>query len=89
MRGGGDAVRVNPRLRFTLSRNTLRDDILARLVSFQKWAKLPTFQEFIMSAFSVRRARHIARTLGVYCAARYLCKRGVSLEGARWVLLGI
>jgi hypothetical protein len=42
-----------------------------------------------MSAFSVRRARHIARTLGVYCAARYLAKRGVSLEGARWVLLGI
>jgi hypothetical protein len=41
-----------------------------------------------MSAFSIRRARHIARTLGVRCAAKYLRNRGVSVEGARWVLLG-
>jgi hypothetical protein len=42
-----------------------------------------------MSQFSVRRARHIARTLGVQCAAKYLRNRGVSVEGARWVLLGV
>lgn len=39
--------------------------------------------------FSVRRARHIARTLGTQTAARYLRNRGVSIEAARWVLLGI
>lgn len=42
-----------------------------------------------MSSFSCRRARHIAKTLGVFYAARYLCKRGVSVEAARWVLLGL
>jgi hypothetical protein len=42
-----------------------------------------------MSAFSCRRARHIAKTLGYRVAAKYLRNRGVSLEAARWVLLGI
>jgi hypothetical protein len=42
-----------------------------------------------MSAFSCRRARHIARTLGYSVAARYLRNRGVSIEAARWVLLGV
>lgn len=36
----------------------------------------------------IRKARHIARTLGYYRAARYLAARNVSLEGARYILLG-
>lgn len=36
----------------------------------------------------VRKARHIAKTLGYYRAARYLAARNVSLEGARYILLG-
>ena len=35
----------------------------------------------------IERARHIARTLGVYRAARYLFARGYSVEAARWILL--
>lgn len=42
-----------------------------------------------MSAFSCRRARHIARTLGTRVAAAYLRNRGVSVEAARWVLFGV
>jgi len=38
---------------------------------------------------STARARHIARTLGAYYAARYLARRGYSIEAARWVLLGV
>lgn len=36
----------------------------------------------------IRKARHIAKTLGYYRAARYLAARNVSLEGARYILLG-
>jgi hypothetical protein len=42
-----------------------------------------------MPSFSCRRARHIAKTLGYRVAAKYLRKRGVSIEAARWVLLGL
>ena len=35
------------------------------------------------------RARLIAKSLGYYTAARYLAKRGWTIGGARWVLLGI
>lgn len=42
-----------------------------------------------MSAFSATKARQIARTLGHFTAARYLAKRGVSVEGARWILFGV
>ena len=41
-----------------------------------------------MRKFSIRKAKLIARTLGTYRAARYLAARGISVEGARWVLLG-
>lgn len=34
----------------------------------------------------VAKARHIARTLGTFRAARYLALRGWSIEGALWVL---
>jgi hypothetical protein len=34
-------------------------------------------------------ARRIARTLGVRCAAKYMQRRGWSLESARYVLLGV
>lgn len=35
----------------------------------------------------IARARHIARTLGVFRAARFLAARGFSLEFALFVLL--
>jgi hypothetical protein len=35
------------------------------------------------------RARHIARTLGHYTAARYLARRGMSIEAARFILFGV
>ena len=35
------------------------------------------------------RARHIRKTLGTYVAARFLAKRGYSIEFARYVLLGV
>lgn len=34
-------------------------------------------------------ARHIRRTLGTYRAARFLAKRGWSIDAARWILLGV
>jgi len=34
----------------------------------------------------INRARHIRRTLGAYVAARFLAKRGWSLEAALWIL---
>lgn len=34
------------------------------------------------------RARAIKRTLGTYRAARYMAKRGWSIEGALWILVG-
>ena len=37
----------------------------------------------------VERARHIRRTLGTYAAARFLAKRGWSIDAARWILLGV
>jgi hypothetical protein len=37
----------------------------------------------------VARARHIRRTLGTYVAARFLAKRGWSIEAALWILLGV
>lgn len=33
-------------------------------------------------------ARTIKKSLGTFTAARYLAKRGYSVEGAMWVLLG-
>jgi hypothetical protein len=36
---------------------------------------------------NIRRARHVMRTLGAWVAARYLYKRGWSLEAARFILL--
>lgn len=36
---------------------------------------------------TVERARIIFKTLGAFTAARYLAKRGWSLDGARYVLL--
>ena len=35
----------------------------------------------------IERARSIGRTLGTYKAARYLAKRGWSIEAAMWVLV--
>jgi hypothetical protein len=32
-------------------------------------------------------AKHIARTLGYYVAARFLAKRGWSLQASCWILL--
>lgn len=34
----------------------------------------------------IRRAKHIARTLGHYKAARFLALRGYSIEAAIWIL---
>lgn len=42
-----------------------------------------------MKPGQLKRARHIKRTLGARYAAGYLRKRGWSLEGALWVLLGM
>ena len=36
----------------------------------------------------ITRAKSIAKTLGIRLAARYLAKRGWSLEAALWILLG-
>lgn len=36
----------------------------------------------------IEQARHIAATLGVYTAAKYLANRGWSLEAASYILLG-
>jgi hypothetical protein len=35
----------------------------------------------------IRRAKHIQKTLGTWTAARFMCKRGWSLEAAHYVLL--
>ena len=37
----------------------------------------------------ITRARHIRKTLGTYIAARFLAKRGYSVEAARFILLGV
>jgi hypothetical protein len=37
----------------------------------------------------LRRARTIQKSLGTYTAARYLAKRGFSIEAALFTLLGI
>jgi len=37
----------------------------------------------------LRRAQHIRKTLGTWVAARYMYKRGWSLEAARFILLGV
>lgn len=37
----------------------------------------------------LKRALHIQKTLGVWVAARFMAKRGWSLEAARYVLLGV
>ncbi len=34
----------------------------------------------------IERARHIQRTFGTFKAARFMAKRGWSLEGALWIL---
>lgn len=36
-----------------------------------------------------QRARMIAKSLGMFTAARYLYRRGYSVEAARWILLGV
>lgn len=35
----------------------------------------------------IQQARIIKRTLGIKCAARYLCIRGFSIDAALWELL--
>jgi hypothetical protein len=35
------------------------------------------------------RAKRIQRSLGVWVAARYMYKRGWSIEAARFILLGV
>lgn len=37
----------------------------------------------------LRRAQHIRKTLGTWVAARYMAKRGWSIEAARYILLGV
>ena len=37
----------------------------------------------------LRKAKQIRDTLGVWVAARFMCKRGWSLEAARHILLGV
>ncbi len=37
----------------------------------------------------IERARKIAKTLGIYTAARYLAMRNWSLDASRFVLLGV
>lgn len=37
----------------------------------------------------IERARNIKKTLGMFLAARYMAKRGWSLDAARFVLLGV
>jgi len=37
----------------------------------------------------IQRALNIQKTLGVWVAARFMCKRGWSIEAARYVLLGV
>jgi len=37
----------------------------------------------------LRRAQHINKTLGTWVAARYMARRGWSLEAARYILLGV
>ena len=39
--------------------------------------------------YSVKRAQAIKKSLGMKVAARYLKKRGVSLEMAVYILLGV
>lgn len=34
----------------------------------------------------IERARHIQRTFGTYKAARFMAKRGWSIEAALWIL---
>lgn len=34
----------------------------------------------------IRRAKHIAVTLGTYRAARYLFRRGYSIDAALWII---
>lgn len=36
----------------------------------------------------IARAKNIAKSLGVFTAARYMCKRNWSIEAALYVLLG-
>ena len=40
-------------------------------------------------ATEIERAKSIAKTLGVFIAARYLAKRNWSIDAARFVLLGV
>ena len=42
-----------------------------------------------MNNYSVKRAQAIKKSLGMKVAARYLKKRGVSLEMAVYILLGV
>ena len=37
----------------------------------------------------LRRAQHIKKTLGTWVAARFMAKRGWSIEAARYILLGV
>lgn len=37
----------------------------------------------------ITRAMQIRKTLGVWVAARYMYKRGWSIEAARYILLGV
>ena len=39
-------------------------------------------------AYEIKRAKIIAKSLGAFVAARYMAKRGYSLEAARFVILG-
>jgi hypothetical protein len=61
--------------------------ILAASWYFKK--HLQSKKGYKMNNYSVKRAQAIKKSLGVKVAARYLKKRGVSLEMAVYILLGL
>lgn len=46
-------------------------------------------QIIIQGKTQIEKARQIRDTLGAFTAARYMARRGWSLEAARFVLLGV
>ena len=53
----------------------------------------PTLDEWMAHTVTryaeIQRAKNIGKSLGVWVAARYMYKRGWSIEAARYVLLGV
>lgn len=45
--------------------------------------------QLVQGRTQIEKARQIRDTLGAFTAARYMAKRGWSLESARFVLLGV